>query len=210
MKILKENIKLIIAFLIGVIISGTVFAYSYYSDDIGYIKQGTTNEITVSDALDDLYSKVPSGSTTIELTGSFDVSQFATAVVQNLYTTTQYNNNYTTGYNEGNTAGYNSGLAASKGKTYNYGEGTVTSSREFKFNIGFTEPSYIIVAVLNSNVGSAIHHVSLYIRNSNGTYTQYHAGGSNANQSLVTGTEFKFTAANSEWAGKAFKWIAVK
>jgi len=60
MKFFKEKKSIIISFIIGVIIASsiTVYAYSYYAKDIGYTKPGTNTEISVEDALNDLYSEI--------------------------------------------------------------------------------------------------------------------------------------------------------
>ena len=129
----------------GVILaSGTIFAYSYYANDIGYIKQGLEDEISVSAALNDLYSKVPSGTTTIEANGTYDVSEFATAIVQNLYTATQYNNNYTEGYNAGRTSS-----TAGKNVCWDKGSFTVENGA-WSVNCGFV-PKTIFIWTISCN-----------------------------------------------------------
>lgn len=59
MKFLRNNLKVIIGFIVGVILASgiTVYAYSYYARDIGYIKPGIGKEISVEKALNELYSK---------------------------------------------------------------------------------------------------------------------------------------------------------
>ena len=207
MKFLKNNVKLFIGIIIGIFLaSGTILAYSYYANDISYTKQGIANEITVSDALDDLYSKVPSGSKTIESTGSFDVSQYATAVVQNLYTTTQYNNNYTTGYN--------AGLSESKGKRWNSGSFNTTGI--YNIPTGF-RPSKIIVYtngtsesmyVYDSAVSSS-QFVKVGIGNdSNPYYTYYNLGDtiSNTRINSISDTQVQFNNPK----GSLYRWFAVE
>ena len=58
MKFLKNNLKAIIAFILGVILASsiTVYAYSYIASDVKYTKKDGT-EISVADALNDLYHK---------------------------------------------------------------------------------------------------------------------------------------------------------
>ena len=58
MKFIKNNFKIIIGFIVGVILASsiTVYAYSYYAKDISYTKPGTTTEISVETALNDLYN----------------------------------------------------------------------------------------------------------------------------------------------------------
>ena len=60
MKFLKEKKGIIISFLIGVILASsiTVYATSYFANDIKYIKKeenGTGTEISVEQALNELY-----------------------------------------------------------------------------------------------------------------------------------------------------------
>ena len=61
MKFLKKNIKFIAIFVIGMIITSTVSvyaAYSYLAQDVSYTKSDGT-EISVKEALDQLYAKNP-------------------------------------------------------------------------------------------------------------------------------------------------------
>lgn len=59
MNFLKNNIRIIIGLIIGVLIASgiTVYAYSYIASDISYTKPGTETAISVEEALNDLYSK---------------------------------------------------------------------------------------------------------------------------------------------------------
>lgn len=62
MKRLNKNIRIIIVFIIGIILASsiTVYAYSYVANDIKYIKKeenGTETEISVEQALNELYSR---------------------------------------------------------------------------------------------------------------------------------------------------------
>ena len=59
MKFFKNNFKLIVGFIVGVILASgiTVYAYSYYAKDISYTKPGTETAISVEQALNDLYTK---------------------------------------------------------------------------------------------------------------------------------------------------------
>ena len=71
MKVFKKNLKLILGFIIGIILASslTVYAYNYFSSDIQY-----TDNKTVSDALNELYSKIPSGFLDITENGVYDIS----------------------------------------------------------------------------------------------------------------------------------------
>ena len=59
MKYLKNNLKVIIGFIVGVVLASsiTVYAYSYFASDISYKKPGTDTTISVEQALNDLYAK---------------------------------------------------------------------------------------------------------------------------------------------------------
>ena len=58
MKYLRNNLKVIIGFIIGVVLASsiTVYAYNYLAKDISYIREGT-NIKNVAEALNDLYNK---------------------------------------------------------------------------------------------------------------------------------------------------------
>ena len=84
MKFLKKNIKFIAIFVIGMIIGSTVSvyaAYSYLAQDVSYTKSDGT-EISVKEALDQLYAKNPGSipaPTTINYTGYYaDVNDAGT------------------------------------------------------------------------------------------------------------------------------------
>lgn len=64
MKFLKNNLKVIIGFIVGLILASsiTVYAYSYFSSDIVYTREGTEIE-NVSQALNDLYEKANANAT---------------------------------------------------------------------------------------------------------------------------------------------------
>ena len=56
---LKNNLKVIIAFIIGIIIASsiTIYAYSNYASQVGYTTDKNTNIQNVDQALNDLYNK---------------------------------------------------------------------------------------------------------------------------------------------------------
>ena len=62
MKFLKNNLKVIIGFIVGMILASgiTVYAYSYFAKDIEYtkIENETETIISVEDALNDLYNSI--------------------------------------------------------------------------------------------------------------------------------------------------------
>lgn len=65
MKFLKNNLKVIIGFIVGVVLASsiTVYAYGYFAKDISYTKPGTNTPISVETALNDLYSNTTHGKT---------------------------------------------------------------------------------------------------------------------------------------------------
>lgn len=71
MSFIKNNIKFIIGFIIGGILCCcmTVYATTYLASDIKY-----TADKMIDAALDELYTRVPSGSKTITSNGDYDVS----------------------------------------------------------------------------------------------------------------------------------------
>lgn len=62
-KILKKEV--LVAFIIGLLIASsiTIYAYSYVASDIKYKKSGEDTEISVEDALNELYAKKLDSST---------------------------------------------------------------------------------------------------------------------------------------------------
>ena len=66
MKIFKNNFKVIIGFIIGIILASSiaVYAYSYMASDIGYTKPETNTPISVETALNELYSELQDNSLT--------------------------------------------------------------------------------------------------------------------------------------------------
>lgn len=59
MSFFRKNIKIIVAFIIGVILASgiSVYAYSCYSSDISYKKVNSEEEISVEEALNELYER---------------------------------------------------------------------------------------------------------------------------------------------------------
>lgn len=74
MKILKENFKSIIAFVIGAILTGGITAYAamYRASDIQY-----TNNKTVANALDDLYTKANTEIANLQSSNNYLTNQLA-------------------------------------------------------------------------------------------------------------------------------------
>lgn len=81
MKFIKNNFKIIIAFIIGVVLAGGIVYATTSAGEIEYTVEGRTDISTVSDALNDLYSKVPNGTKTIEENGTFDVKEYENVAV---------------------------------------------------------------------------------------------------------------------------------
>ena len=76
--VLKNNLKLIIGIIIGAILASsiTIYAYNYYANQIGYTKDGTDIE-NVSQALNDLYSKISTPKSIIALQSEDKVSSIS-------------------------------------------------------------------------------------------------------------------------------------
>ena len=87
MNFVKKNYRLIIGIIIGAILISGISVYAtgqYLASQVEYNKNG---QAKVSDALDDLYSKVPSGTKTITEKGNqIDVSKYQYADTTGLYT----------------------------------------------------------------------------------------------------------------------------
>ena len=66
--------KTIIAVIVGIIVASgvTVYATTYLANNVDYTRNNITTK--VSNALDDLYSKVPSGTQNITANGTYNVS----------------------------------------------------------------------------------------------------------------------------------------
>ena len=59
MKFLKSNLKVIIGFIIGVILAGGIVYATVSATEVDYTTEKNTEIKNVSDALNDLYSKLP-------------------------------------------------------------------------------------------------------------------------------------------------------
>lgn len=59
---MKKNLKILLAFILGMVLASgvTVYAYSLLASDVKYVKEGETEEITIDQALNELYSKTSS------------------------------------------------------------------------------------------------------------------------------------------------------
>ena len=91
MSFIKKNIKCIIGILIGVFLAGgSIFAYSYFANDISYTKQGSEDETTVEAALNDLYTKSDLTSRTQATATASDILSSKTAWVNGQLVTGTY------------------------------------------------------------------------------------------------------------------------
>ena len=90
MKFIKNNLKVIIGFIIGVILASsiTVYAYSYLASDISYTRDGT-NIKSVEEALNELYrnKKETSDDTkSITANGEQELDKYYKKLNVNVYT----------------------------------------------------------------------------------------------------------------------------
>ena len=100
MKFLKEKKGIIISFIIGVILASSIAVYASISASEVDYKNGQK----VSQALDDLYSKVPSGTKTITTKESnIDVSKYQYADTTGLYTLSEVQSGKGTSWDTGTT-----------------------------------------------------------------------------------------------------------
>ena len=132
-KTLKKEV--ILAFIIGVVLASSMAVFANINaSEIDY-----KNNQKVSDALDDLYSKIPNGKITITENGNnIDVSQYATADVNVVL--------------EG------------KGTTWNRGTFTSVSGVN-SINIGFVPNTFILTRVDNGKtiIFSREHNPNKYL-----------------------------------------------
>ena len=156
MNFVKKNLKWIIT-IIGVIVITTgisVYATSQYlASQVDY-----KNGDSVEDALDDLYSKVPSGTLEIkEKKSNIDVSKYQYADTTGLYTADE--------------------VQSGKGTSWNYGNfDTETGTRDI--NIGF-RPTEIYFEWINNSDIYLYHYINnqffVIYRSTNNNTTTYNS-----------------------------------
>ena len=88
MNFLKNNLKVIIAFVVGVILASsiTVYAYSYLASDVKY-----TDDKSVQDALDDIYGKMSNDTKNITSNGIQTLDKYYKNLSVNVPSTSNYN-----------------------------------------------------------------------------------------------------------------------
>ena len=125
MNFVKKNFKWILGIIVGIVIASGISVYAtstYLASQVEYNKNG---QAKVSDALDDLYSKVPSGTIPITTKDSkIDVSKYQYADTTGLYTQAEA----TTG----------------EGITWIKGSFSAPNKTNHEINIGF-KPSQVII-----------------------------------------------------------------
>ena len=127
MDFVKRNIKFIIIIIIIIVITGgiSVYATSEYMASLIIYK----NDVSIANALDDLYSKLPNG--TIPITtkdNQIDVSAYQYADTTEMYTSSEYTDYGTQRYNEGYTEGRNSVGGYEVVKTGSYTSSSISVS----------------------------------------------------------------------------------
>ena len=75
MKFLKNNCKIIIGFILGVLLTSSIVYAAVSANQISYTKQGV-NANNVSEALNDLYSKISNEEKTITLNGNNTLDKY--------------------------------------------------------------------------------------------------------------------------------------
>ena len=192
MNFVKKNLKWIIT-IIGVIIVTTgisVYATStYLASQVEYNKNG---QAKVSDALDDLYNKIPSGTKTITEKGSqIDVSKYQYADTTGLYTLSE--------------------VQSGKGTSWNNGNGTSTSTGLYSFDIKIINPSKIILILKDTGYeNNCMNIINYFIKNSNDTYTRIHNGGSDNIYPNVMNNSIFSMDLGSGFANMDYEWVAIK
>ena len=142
MNFIKNNIKAVITFLIGMFLASTITAYAIINaNTVDY-----SGNKKVSDALNELYVR---------------------SISDKIYSQTEYNNYGTSEYNRGYSAGQNS---FSSGTEYKVGEFTSTEKGRYEINCGFC-PRHVSVLFYNLDNGE-INSMYFYdnLLNSQRTY----------------------------------------
>ena len=80
MKILKDNYKILIAFITGLILASGIVYAATSANQVNYTRAGT-NITNIGEALNDLYGKVPSGSQEITANGTYNIANKASVNV---------------------------------------------------------------------------------------------------------------------------------
>ena len=75
MKFLKNNFKIIIAFVLGVILTGGIVYAAVTASEIDYTTAKNSSVKNVEQALNDLYSKVNNTSESCEFVGAYDTGK---------------------------------------------------------------------------------------------------------------------------------------
>ena len=193
MNFLKKNIKLIIGIIIGVALtSGSIFAYSYFANNIGYTKQGSEDEINVETALNDLYSKLPKDTIQITTKGSqIDVGSYKYADTTGLYTSEEYQNYGTTQYNNGK----NESVKVVKNYTMNYNNGNWTN-----VELGF-RPQMIVLIDSVSVTWARNGDSSMHVFWDNGSHSSTSYG---SFETTATGFRYKISHDDDGWSADIY------
>ena len=96
-KLIKNNIKVIVAFILGAVIFGSVGVYATYSFASSEVTYTENNQTTVKSALDDLYTRANTwinpnemeNSKSITSNGTYDITNYKNATVNVANTNTE-------------------------------------------------------------------------------------------------------------------------
>ena len=144
MKRFKKYKGIIMGFIIGGITASSITVCAM----IGANSVTYTNDKTVEAALNELYTKIPRGTKTINEKGNqIDVGAYKYADTTGLYTSTEYQNFGNEKYQEGIEAGEN---AVANAVGYKAGIYEVTTTGKNYINCGF-KPKYVLVKLANTD-----------------------------------------------------------
>ena len=190
-----KNVKVIIGIIVGTILVSSISVYAtatylYNATDVGY------NNTNVSNALDDLYSKVPNGTKTITTKESnIDVGNYKYADTTGLYTLDE--------------------VQTGKGTSWNSGTNSIVNG-SISIPVGFV-PTETIIELNCGSQGSAIFR--LY--GINGDYSDIGYTNINDNKTWwisnsATGAVFNFNNNTKTWQFQyanwngTVNWVAIK
>ena len=183
MNFIKRNIKVIIAFIAGIVLASTAIVFATINANAVDYK----NNQKVSDALDFLYSKIPNGTKVINEKGNqIDVENYKYADT--------------------------TGISA-LGEEYNYGSGTLDANGAYSINLGFTEPREVWVFLNKSNEMTAMSCFKKADNSNGFLCDWFQSTDTNIHVDEVFGSmngTWFLDSWGTSWAGASFYWAAIK